>query len=336
MDPDGMDPDGMDPDGMGGMNGSPEGSFAIVMNDGSSPGSVIFYSPDLATMAKTLSTGANQGIAFDSDGTLYQNADADSFTGLRAFPNATGRADMDGFGSDGSNDAEIGGAPGKGLTFASFGDGVLLSCDVTDAAADLKIFATDGAATDAPVQTLDLPASCWDSFYSEDDDRLYLALTDGRLGIYDEFSDEYADAPVGDDNDRALDRIVTPVGDDGTKLSTNFHGVFIEDDAVLVSDVGSADSPTDGLLFTFTDDGSLDGDVPSTGIGGPATMLGNPVDVVLLDGTAIVAEKSNDVILAFEGVADLTGDVAPSYSMPFTKPESVELAPAPSGDGEED
>lgn len=345
MNPDGSgtDPvvppvDPVDPvDPMGGMNGSPAGSFAVVANDGMNPGSVTFYSPDLATMATVLSTGANEGIAFGPDGTLYQNADADSFTGLRAFPGAASRADMDGFGSDGAGDVQIGSQPGKGLEYAAAGDGVLVSCDVTDAGADIKLYAVDGAEDAAPVATLDLPAPCWDTFYAADDDRLYVAMTDGTLGIYDDFGDEYSDAGDVEDNDRALDRTVTPVGTDGTtKLSTNFHGVSVEGDTVLVSDVGDAASADDGLLFTFTDDDSLDGDVQSAAIGGPATMLGNPVDVVLLGGTAIVAEKSNDVILAFEGVDGLTGDVVPSYSMPFTKPESIELAPAGTGDDDTD
>ena len=98
-----------------------------------------------------------------------------------------------------------------------------------------------------------------------------------------------------------IDRTITPVdAATGETLSTNFHGVFAEDGTVLVSDVGLADSPDDGLLFVFEDDGALDGDVETESVGGPATMLGNPVDAVLLDDAAIVAEKSNDAILVFE------------------------------------
>ena len=45
------------------------------------------------------------------------------------------------------------------------------------------------------------------------------------------------------------------------------------------------------------------------------------------DGNAIVAEKSNDVLLVFANVTDLSGDVMPDYAGPFTKPESIELVP---------
>ena len=347
---------------MAGMDGSPAGSFAVARNDGMNPGSVLFYSPDLATFDRTLATGANEGIDFDADGTLYQNADADSFTGIRAFDDVASRADNDGFGD---GDDTIGAAAGKGLRVVSSADGdVLASCDVTDDAAPLKLFAIDGAADADPVATFDLGgAKCWDTFHSAEDDRLYVALTDGRLGIFDDFADEYGDDEEDTDtdgtdtedtdtdgtdtdgtdtentdgtgdNDGALDRIVTPVDASGTTLSTNLHGVYVEGDSVLVSDVGATTMGpnSDGLLFTFTDDGTLDGNVETTSIGGPATMLGNPVDVVLLDGNAIVAEKTNDLVLVFEGVADLMGDVMPDYSLPFVKPESVEIAPAPSGD----
>ena len=110
-------------------------------------------------------------------------------------------------------------------------------------------------------------------------------------------------------------------------MATNFHGVSAENDRVLVSDVGDADSATDGRLFVFTDDGSINGNVALASVGGPATMLGNPVDVILKDGNAIVAEKSNDAILVFNGIEGLAGDREPDYMLPFVKPESIEEIP---------
>ena len=301
----------------GGMDSSPIGDFAVVMNDGMSPGSVQFFSPDLATEASLRQTSANQGIAFGPDGTLYQNSDADGMVGLFAI-------------SDDSMATRIGSSPGKGLSYLTDLD-LLASCDVTDEMADLKLFSpTSTDPNAAPVATVDLTAPCWDTFWSEEDGRLYAALTDGTLAIFDDVSD--TDDMMAD---TAVDRTVTPVDAAGMQLSTNFHGVFVEGSSVLVSDVGSADSPSDGLLFTFEDDGTLDGNVETESIGGPATMLGNPVDVVLLGGAAIVAEKSNDALLVFENVADLSGDVMADYTGSFTKPESVEIAPEGSGGGGE-
>lgn len=302
----------------------PEGRFAVAMNDGQSAGSVSILAPDLATVRSTLATGANQGLTVGSDGTLYQNSDAEGSMGIRAFNRAEDRVDMDSFGA---MDRLVGESAGKGLATLS-GMGLLASCDVTDAAADLKLYSSSAGEQAMPVAQIDLPASCWDSAYDADTDRLYLAMTDGTLGIVDGVSDLGLLTPAEGDTsvslgEDAINRIVRVVDADGMQLSVNFHGVAVENGMVLVSDVGSADSPSDGALYVFSDDGELDGDQSAIAVAGPATMLGNPVDVLLVDGTAIVAEKSNDAILVFNGVAGLNGDVAPDYVRPFTKPESL-------------
>ena len=146
-------------------------------------------------------------------------------------------------------------------------------------------------------------------------------MTDGNLAIIDDVSAlDLRSALASVD---AVTRTITPVGEDGEQNSINLHGVGLEGDAVLLSDVGSAAVATDGALFVFTDDGDMDGDVAMTPIAGPATMLGNPVDLILQDGAAIVAEKSNNAVLVFESVATLSGDVAPDFVQAFTSPESI-------------
>ncbi len=201
---------------------------------------------------------------------------------------------------------------------------------------ELKLFDaedTDGAAAE-PETTLDLSAACWDTFYAVESDTLYVAQVDGTLAIFDEFSIEIGEAEEGEDvtavdRDGAADRTVTPVDENGAPLSINFHGIYAEGDSLLVSDVGDAAIADDGQLFVFTESATLDGDVTATSvIGGPATMLGNPVDAVLKDGSAIIAEKSNDMILVFDNVATVSGDMVPDNSVSFSKPESVEELPA--------
>ena len=317
-----------DDDDSGGMDGIdpsiPEGRFAVAMNDGQGPGSVSILAPDIATVRSTLATGANQGVTIGADGTLYQNSDAEGSTGIRAFNRAAERADMDNFGA---LDRLVGNSSGKGLATLS-GMGLLASCDVTDQAADLKLYSTTAGELALPVGQIDLPASCWDSVYDAQTDRLYLAMTDGTLGIVDDVAElgllmpEEGASTVNLGSD-IVDRLVSVVDADGMQQSVNFHGVAVEAGMVLVSDVGSADSASDGALYVFADDGALDGEQIADAVAGPATMLGNPVDVLLVDGSAIVAEKSNDAILVFNGVAALSGDVAPDYSRSFTKPESL-------------
>ena len=320
MTPDGMNPDGMEPgdtdtDGMEGMDGSPEGTFVVVSNPGEGAAGITVFTPDLATQGQLLQDTANEGTAYGDDGSLFQNGDGGERVGVFRIDAENGGATPIGAGQQ----------AGKGLEFIS-GENLLASCDVADAGdggdgtADLKLYSPDSTDANAgPVATIDLPAACWDTFWDADNTRLYAALTDGRLAILDDFS---STAEGGAD----VDRTVTPTGDDDVQNSTNLHGVFVEDGTVLVSDVGDAASASDGQLFTFDDsDGALDGNVAATPIAGAATMLGNPVDVVLLDGAAIVAEKSNDALLVFDGVTGLSGDVAPSYSQTFTKPESIQL-----------
>ena len=63
-------------------------------------------------------------------------------------------------------------------------------------------------------------------------------------------------------------------------------------------------------------------------IAGPSSMLGNPVDLMLSNGHVYVAEKSNGAILRFDNILNAnSGDVAPSYSVSFTAPESVSVLP---------
>lgn len=299
----------------------PAGRFAVAMNGGQNSGSVFIYSPDLSTMDRTLVTGANQGLAVGSDGTLYQNGDATGDAGIRALSRAANRADMD---SLGTSDRVIGSAPGKGL-FTLPAMGLLASCDVTDAQAGLKFYSSTAGEQARAVSSMTLPASCWDGFYAEAEDRLYLALINGSLAIIDDVSqlDLLATTGVTSYAEDVLDRMVTVVDADGRQQSINFHGVSAENGMVLVSDVGSADSPTDGALYVFSDDGTLDGEVALVPVSGPATMLGNPVDVLLVNGDAIVAEKSNNAILVFNDIPGRHGDVMPDYQLAFPQPESI-------------
>ncbi len=313
----GMNTDGADPGPMGAV---PTGAFAVARNASGVPGSVWFFSPDLQTQAGALASGANEGIAFDRAGRLFQNGDGAAFTGLRAF----GRVDIGDTGNrfNPNGDRDLGAGKGKGLTVVDAA-GLLVSCDVTDADADIKIYATTAGSGAAPVATVNTEAPVWDVFYDPGADRLYATQTDGVLLVFDDFTQNVGSGPS---------RALTPVDADGAKVSVNLHGVYAEDGRVVVTDVGDAASASDGALFVFTDDGSIDGSLGNVvRIAGDATALGNPVDVVLEDDSAIVAEKSNDALLVFNGVGGRAGNVAPDYRFEFAKPESIERVV--SGDG---
>jgi len=101
------------------------------------------------------------------------------------------------------------------------------------------------------------------------------------------------------------------------------HGISydMQNDIMVLTDVGEASSPADGAVFVVADfstaatDGTISSD-ESTVIAGPATLLGNPVDVAIDEarGTIYVAERANDggQILGFR-LSD-EGDMVPTFA----------------------
>ena len=309
-----------DGDGDTSFNAATSGRFAVAMNDGVTPGTVSLFSSGLETVDRTFTTGAIQGLAIGSDGTLFQNSDGAS-SGIRAISQIASRVDADSFGA---TDRQIGTAAGKGL-FLIEDQNLLVSCDTSNAAgssdADLLVFSSIAGAQAMALGSIDLSTSCWDGAYSAVDDRMYLALVDGTLAIIDEVSALDLNSALS--GSEVVSRRVTPVDETGMKVSVNLHGVGLEGSVVLLSDVGDAAIADDGALFMFSDDGTVVNNVNMTRIAGPLSMLGNPVDVILQEGDAIVAEKSNNAILVFEDVASLIGDVEPTFQTAFRAPESI-------------
>lgn len=167
--------------------------------------------------------------------------------------------------------------------------------------------------------------SIWDVYHDTASNTLYAAGTDGVLLAYDGFATTMgADGPS---------RMIIPSDAEGNKISVNLHGVayYAANDELILTDVGDAKSAEDGQLFVMTNASTSEGNqTVSVQIGGPASMLGNPVDVVF-DGTyAYVAEKSNDMVLRFDNLLSMDmmgmmGDAAPSLMIEVTKAESVAL-----------
>ena len=100
-----------------GMDGSPTGDFAVVANDGSSPGSVQFYSPDLATATELEQTGLEPGHRV--------RARRHAVPEQRRGRHDRAVRDRRRLGSP----VQIGSSPGKGLSYLT-GENLLASCDV--------------------------------------------------------------------------------------------------------------------------------------------------------------------------------------------------------------
>jgi len=109
------------------------------------------------------------------------------------------------------------------------------------------------------------------------------------------------------------------------------HGITIQDDMMILTDVGEASSPTDGAIVIVSnysaaiEDGMISAD-EQVRIEGEATFLGNPVDVALdLDNSVIyVAERANEGgrILGWSSNAD-GGNTAPTYNRLFAGASAV-------------
>ncbi|MBL7250246.1 YncE family protein [Alloalcanivorax marinus] len=265
-----------------------------------------------------------ESLAFNQVGDAYVTYD----TGLAVINRlATGR---DGETASPSRDRTIEGAntglsAPKGFDVAD-GLGWVLVTDQGDPA--VRVFGGQADGDVAPLFTTTLSVAPWDLDYDPDGDRLYVALTDGTVAVFDDYSDTRGAA--------GPDRTITPA-EGGTAFAapTNLHGIVhvADSDQLIVSDVGSGANPTDGKLYVLDNAASADGvtnvsvridDNDNNAVGN--TLLGNPVDIAFDGQHLYVAEKSQGKVLRFDNILDSAGgDVAPSLSYDQASPESVSL-----------
>ena len=289
----------------------------------------------------TFVSGNNEGVDLDVLGNLYHAGDGDNGPSIRIVAQIRNRDDGGTY--QDNVDREIKGdktglvAP-KGFDIADKA-GYLIVADfgADPNSGNLKVFGTAADGNVAPVATTSLNVKPWDVSYDEDGDRLFVALTDGTIAVFEKYlgRDDRNDNR-GRGNDRSFgsdgpDRIITPVDDRGSKISTNIHGIFFVGDkgSLVVTDVGDATVNDDGSIYVFNDVNNGRGRSssnlqPDRVIRGPATMLGNPVDVIVNGDEARVAEKARDLLLIFDDIFDGdSGNVAPDVMVDETKPESL-------------
>lgn len=281
----------------------------------------------------TFLVGNNEGVELDRFGDLYQAGSTESGPSIRAISQIYARPNGD---YDPERDREIKGTATrlvgpKGIEIAEAAgylfvadNGELINND------NLKVFNTLNDGNVAPVATTDLPIKPWDLAYDEAGDRLFVALTDGTVAVFD----RYVQGGFGRNGP---DTLLTPVDRLGNKVSFNLHGIAYNAnlDALVVTDVGIATTPdqpgftSDGAIYVLHDVSDADGTIiPGRIIEGPGTLLGNPVDLVLNGTEARVAEKGGDKLLVIEDVFfGLNGGVSPTVAVDHFAPESLVLSP---------
>lgn len=304
-------------DGAPGQDGSPGFAAAtfLVANNGDSNRNTVSTVDQNASVINTVSTGANEGVALSQSNTLFQAGDSD-LPLIRSFCSFTGNSDFDAnFGHD-ITGAETGLVNPKGIVFAEEA-GLVMAADFNGQR--ISVFGGQAAGNVEPIAEIMTSARPWDLAFDEDADRLFVALTDGTVAVYDDVTSS-GFAPT-------VTRTIVPSDADGNQISINLHGIVFEamSNRLVVSDVGDASVADDGQLFVIESAASADGMVvPTRVVGGASTQLGNPVDIILSGSDLRVAEKSNDAILVFSNIfTGESGDVAPTLSTPSVKPESL-------------
>lgn len=287
-------------------------------NNGTDNAGTVDTLDEYAMAGARFTTGANEGLELDVSGNLVQAADGTSI-GLRTVCTIAARADGASF--DAGIDTEISGAATglvnpKGIAIAHAA-GYVFAANFN--AMQISVFGTTAAGNVPPVAVTALPGNAWDLVYDEASDRLFVAMTNGTVGVFDGYVAGGFAGPA--------DRTITPSDMAGAKISVNIHGIAYDAamDRLVLSDVGDAAVATDGQLFVIADASTADGAVePSRTIAGPESLLGNPVDVVLSGTELRVAEKSNDLVLIYGDIfTGMSGDIAADYAVASVKPESL-------------
>lgn len=304
------------PSGADGSNGFAfQPATIFVASNGGGDTSVRVRTEALGLL-NTYSTGANEGVLVDRAGQLVQAGDSVSPGSIVTACNAVTRMSGDATRSITGATTTLG-TP-KGIV--ELGDtGLILAA--TNAGNNLLVFGAAAAGDVAPVATVGLAGGAWDATYDARSDRLFVAMTNGSVSVFDGFvADNFGASGVA--------RTFTSATAGG---ATNFHGIDYDaaTDRLVVSDVGSAADASDGSLYAFRAASTLSGSVtPDVTISGPSTLLGNPVDVQFDGAEVRVAEKSNSAILVYTNLFESAGgDLPADLVASTTSPESLAVVP---------
>lgn len=297
------------------------GPDILVMHNGSdNAGQIDRLGPDL-TVQSTFNADANEGMALDALGNLYlANDSGGAPSRLQVLHKLAQREDNGNAVATLDRESP---APQsmalKGLALAHDA-GLVLAANV--GGNSIEVFGTTAGDNAEPLASTTLANDVWDLAYDETADRLFLAVTNGTVLVVDDYiSGEFSAAEA---------REITP---DTAGEVSNIHGIAYQadTDTLVITDVGDAQVDDDGRLYVIAGAASAEGTVtPARTLAGDATRLGNPVNLVLDDGDAYIAEKANDAILVYRDVAEgESGNVAPSEEVESIKPESLAVVLPP-------
>ena len=171
-------------DGQPGTPGFAAAQFLISNNGPDNAGTIDLVDQNAAKL-KTLSSGNNEGIALDPLNNLVHAGDATTGS-LRFLCGIGQRAEDNAFNT--IEDREITGANTglvnpKGIDIAHSA-GLVLVADFNGMR--ISVFGSAAAGDVAPLAETLTDAKPWDLDYDEVNDRLFVALTDGTIAVYDD------------------------------------------------------------------------------------------------------------------------------------------------------
>lgn len=276
--------------------------------------------------------GNDQGLDLDFYGNLFQAGDGANGPGVRVFARARSRDDLDRY-DPVARERELRGAATtlvnpRGV-HVSHGLGLLLVAD--NGASSVVVFGTTAGGNVPPLATASLAVAPWDLFHDEVADRLFVALTDGTVGVVDDF--------VAGGFQGVLSRVIVPTASLTTQTNAepprpslaSLRGLVydVAGDRLVVSDVGDLARDDDGAIHVIAEASRATGPVaPARTITGPLTLLGNPVDLALAGDRLRVAERLNGGgrLLQFDRLfTNTASDVAPIVVRDVPSPDSLTL-----------
>ena len=316
----------------------PATAYQVLTTSNPATGSAT--SGQLFTNARTLAAapqlafdtglGSLENVTLDRDGNAYITYD-DGTTANSGIAVIGALGARDNF--DANQDRTITGAntrlmSPKGIELA---DDLGLMIVAENGGAEMLVFSACASGNATPVIFSTGGVAPWESDYDPSGDTLYVALTNGTVAAYDDFSQDMgASGP---------DRTITPaVGGAAFPVPTNLHGIRYDQasDTLILADVGAGGVNNDGALQTILSASTADGmtnvgkRIANPGDGTDVTSLGNPVDIAFDGQDLYVAEKINGQVQVWKNFLtddSLSGNVAPSDFIAATAPESIVLMP---------
>ncbi len=200
-------------------------------------------------------------------------------------------------------------------------EGLVIVTDTGDAM--IKVWGTAAGGDVPPLFAADPGAAPWDLAYDDAADRLFAALLDGSVAVFDDFA---ATRPV------APTRSILPSLDGVAQASVSLRGISIDPSSggerLIVTDFGAEDAGVDGALWEITGASLAAGPTVSDRMGGGFTGLRGPVDVVVAqDGVLRVADAEGNRLSIFSAGVFGASEPRPILTRALDRPAGIALEP---------